>query len=411
MQAKNLVYQFLLFSLFLFGFPKSISAQTYDVDLGLEIKSLTEEMNSALSEQLDVLSPDNFTKANAHLQKARINLDKQLALKREAHNQLALARDFLGNAYATSTIAKKEINDVVVARLSAIAAEAPRFFPNDFKKTDAELLKTTKALEKNEFANTESSRLPLRVSYSDLELRSIRHQHLAPAGVAILQAIKEGAKQYAPTRLDQLVTRYKEVSDYIRNNRTNVDEIKARSVAIVENANQLLQSTRAIVAARNPERPTIREDVVTTRQASVESLNVDAQVKRIQNQFKASEAEVYRDGNTVYFRLRGLKFPESVAVMKNENLRLLGKVQKAIKGFNIKEVIVEGHTDNVGNRETNEKISVERAQTIKKYLLSIDAVAANKISARGRAEETPIASNATPEGRAQNRRVDIIVKL
>lgn len=402
-----MVYQFLLFSLFLFGFPKSISAQSNDVDLGLEIKSLNEEMKSALAEQLDILSPDNFTKANAHLQNARINLDKQMAIKREAHNQVALARDFLGNAYASSTVVKKEINDVVVARFSAIAAGAPRFFPKEFKKTDEELLKTTKALEKNESANTESSRLPLRVSYSDLELRSIRHQHLAPAGVAILQAIKEGAKQYVPGRLDQVVTRYREVSNYISANRTNVDEIRARSSAVVENANQLLQSTRAIADVRNP----TREDVVTTRQASVESLNIDEQLKRIQKQFKASEAEVYRDGNTVYFRLRGLKFPEAKAVLKDENLWLLGKVQKAIKGLGIKEVIVEGHTDNVGKRETNEKISEERAQTIKNYLLSIDAVPANKISARGRAEETPIATNTTPEGRAQNRRVDIIVKL
>jgi OOP family OmpA-OmpF porin len=120
----------------------------------------------------------------------------------------------------------------------------------------------------------------------------------------------------------------------------------------------------------------------------------------------------YRDGSTCLFAPAWLKVSAFKSrTLSDDDLRLLGKVQKAINGIDKKEVIVEGHTDNMGNREANEKISEERAQTIKNYLLSIDTIPGTKISARGRAEETPIASNATPEGRAQNRRVDIIIKL
>jgi OOP family OmpA-OmpF porin len=289
LKANNLIYQYLIFSLFFVVLNKNISAQDLNqIDVGLEINSLTRDMDSAISDQLDVLSPENFAKANTSLQNARVDLEKQMELKREAHYQVTQAQNFLANALATSTVAKKEINDVVIARQSAIAAGAPRFFPKDFKKADEELLKTTKALEKDNSANTEGSRLPLRVSYYDLELRSIRHENLAPAGVAILQAIKEGAKQYAPARLEEVLSNYHEVSDYIRDNRTNVNEIRARSTAVVENANQLLRTTRTIAEAQSPR----REDVVTTRQASAESLNADAQVKRMQSQFKASEADV-----------------------------------------------------------------------------------------------------------------------
>lgn len=95
----------------------------------------------------------------------------------------------------------------------------------------------------------------------------------------------------------------------------------------------------------------------------------------------------------------------------DSNLRLLGKVQRLVKELNKSEVVVEGHTDSVGSEVINEKISKERAQTIKDYLLSIDAVSANRVKMIGRGEQSPYASNVTPEGRAKNRRADILIKF
>jgi OmpA-OmpF porin, OOP family len=72
------------------------------------------------------------------------------------------------------------------------------------------------------------------------------------------------------------------------------------------------------------------------------------------------------------------------------------------KGFSLK---LEGHTDNVGPTDVNLKFSKDRAEAIKMYLIS-RGVRSSKIEATGYGREQPIATNSTPEGRQQNRRVE-----
>lgn len=66
---------------------------------------------------------------------------------------------------------------------------------------------------------------------------------------------------------------------------------------------------------------------------------------------------------------------------------------------------IAGHTDNVGSPETNIKLSKERAESVRQYLLQTYGLPQTMVSAQGYGEAQPIASNDTPEGRDKNRRV------
>jgi peptidoglycan-associated lipoprotein len=70
---------------------------------------------------------------------------------------------------------------------------------------------------------------------------------------------------------------------------------------------------------------------------------------------------------------------------------------------------VEGHTDNVGDKKLNERIGLERAEAVKRYLYEQHQVPLHKINVISYGEEKPIAPNKTKAGRAQNRRVVIKV--
>jgi len=70
-------------------------------------------------------------------------------------------------------------------------------------------------------------------------------------------------------------------------------------------------------------------------------------------------------------------------------------------------VRLEGYTDNVGSESHNEMVSQKRAESVKDYLVS-EGIDASRIKAIGMGESNPIATNATEQGRAQNRRVDIM---
>ena len=72
-------------------------------------------------------------------------------------------------------------------------------------------------------------------------------------------------------------------------------------------------------------------------------------------------------------------------------------------------VVVEGHTDSVGSDAYNLKLSERRAMTVKQYLVR-EGIESSRISTRGYGKSRPVASNATEEGRAQNRRAEIIAE-
>jgi outer membrane protein OmpA-like peptidoglycan-associated protein len=70
---------------------------------------------------------------------------------------------------------------------------------------------------------------------------------------------------------------------------------------------------------------------------------------------------------------------------------------------------IEGHTDNVGDKVVNEKVGMERAEAVKRYLYEQHQIPLHKMNVISYGEEKPVAPNKTREGRAQNRRVVIKV--
>lgn len=71
-------------------------------------------------------------------------------------------------------------------------------------------------------------------------------------------------------------------------------------------------------------------------------------------------------------------------------------------------IVIEGHTDNVGNAATNLTLSQKRAESVRQYLISAHGVAADRLTAQGMGQEKPVADNTAPEGRQQNRRVELV---
>jgi len=70
---------------------------------------------------------------------------------------------------------------------------------------------------------------------------------------------------------------------------------------------------------------------------------------------------------------------------------------------------IEGHTDNVGNKDLNEKLGLERAEAVKRYLYEQHQIPLHKMNVISYGEDKPVAPNNTRQGRAQNRRV--VVKV
>ena len=102
--------------------------------------------------------------------------------------------------------------------------------------------------------------------------------------------------------------------------------------------------------------------------------------------------------------VRNLEFDFNEATIRSSSYSYLDKVAELMKnkGYNLK---LDGYTDNIGSDSVNKKLSKDRADAVKTYLVS-KGVAASKIETAGHGENHPISTNSTEEGRQQNRRVE-----
>jgi len=136
----------------------------------------------------------------------------------------------------------------------------------------------------------------------------------------------------------------------------------------------------------------------------------DKRAKAAMDQLAASIGAVKQESRGMVITLSG-----SVLFASNKDALLpaakerLGQVADALKTQDDHKIVVEGHTDSQGSADLNQGLSDRRAQSVVTFLVS-RGVPADKIRAEGLGPSRPVADNGTAEGRANNRRVEIIVK-
>ncbi|MCQ2102803.1 MAG: OmpA family protein [Fibrobacter sp.] len=107
------------------------------------------------------------------------------------------------------------------------------------------------------------------------------------------------------------------------------------------------------------------------------------------------------------FVLEGVNFESGKATITQDSYISLMKVVDIMETFTDATFKVVGHTDNVGNKEKNKQLSADRAASVKNFLVE-KGISESRIETEGLGDSKPVASNKTPEGRAQNRRIEFI---
>jgi len=131
--------------------------------------------------------------------------------------------------------------------------------------------------------------------------------------------------------------------------------------------------------------------------------------EHVETMFEEGEARVLREGDVVIVRLIGMNFDVGQSTIRPEYFGLFAKLQEAIRIFPNPSVRVEGHTDAYGSDKSNLKLSQERAEAVRLYLEANMGETAPQLSSVGYGEARPIANNETKEGRATNRRIDVVI--
>jgi chemotaxis protein MotB len=136
-------------------------------------------------------------------------------------------------------------------------------------------------------------------------------------------------------------------------------------------------------------------------------------VDRALIQYRSDELQVFEQGGKLYVSLQDkLLFPSGSATVNQDGREALGKLAEVLNNNEEISILVEGHTDNVpirGRFEDNWALSTARATAIVRILTENYEVEPERVTAAGRSYYDPKDSNETNEGRARNRRTEIIL--
>ena len=136
---------------------------------------------------------------------------------------------------------------------------------------------------------------------------------------------------------------------------------------------------------------------------------MDKQEAQLRDRLRSTGVSVTRQGDSIVLNMPGnITFATNSSDITANFYPVLDSVALVLEEYNQTYVDVVGHTDSTGSMETNQRLSEQRANSVAQYLVS-QQVAPQRLVTRGVGPNAPIASNDTPEGRALNRRVEIIL--
>ena len=136
-------------------------------------------------------------------------------------------------------------------------------------------------------------------------------------------------------------------------------------------------------------------------------LYMDKQEQKLRTQLEGTGVRVQRDGDNLKLIMPGnITFDTGRYDVRSSFYPTLDSVATVITEFEKTAVKISGHTDSTGSSETNQRLSEQRAESVRSYLAS-RGVAAGRLQAYGYGPRYPVADNETASGRQANRRVEI----
>ncbi len=137
---------------------------------------------------------------------------------------------------------------------------------------------------------------------------------------------------------------------------------------------------------------------------------LDRQAAELRSDFDNSQIDVVNTGSELIVRMpQDILFDVDSTAVRGDLRSDLRVLASNLQRYPDSNVMVIGHTDNTGSAAYNQDLSERRAQAVTS-ILRAEGVPGSRLRAVGRGEDQPIASNLTAAGRAQNRRVDIVIQ-
>ena len=354
-----------------------------------------------ISAKYELLGRGTYSATNEHIQNAIFGIDRTTPMQLfEARNAVRIAHIAAGDKYASSILAK--------------ADQQLKQAEDDYRQKQGKAAIESAARETTQTAEEARTMAVKQKAEDEAQAQAAADKKAAEDRAARAHADTEAeAKRRAEA---EEATRQAQAA------KAEAEKMKAEAQQASAEALRQKEEAEKAKAEALAQQQALAAEAEKSRAAAAQSEQLRQQAEEMRQQAEKEKQELrarlLQQLNTILSTrdtARGLIANMSDVLFKTGSSELLpgarerlAKVSGIVLAYPSLHLQVEGHTDSVGGDEYNQQLSEKRAASVRDYLVQ-QGIAPDSIEARGFGKTEPIASNETPEGRQQNRRVELVL--
>jgi outer membrane protein OmpA-like peptidoglycan-associated protein len=349
----------------------------------------------------ELVTRGTYSSTNTHIQDAIFGIDPKTPLELfEARNAVRIAMIAAGDKYASAILPK--------AKQQLMHAED--LYRQKQKK------ETVGVAAKEATETAEEARLMAVKQKAEDEAQAAAAAREAKArSDAEAEAKRRADAEAARAQAEQARMQAEQARAQAEQAKAEAERMKQEAVAAAQEATRQREEAEKAKAEAVAQQQALSAETDKARAAAAQSDSLRQQAEKEKQELRARLLQQLNSILATRDSARGLIANMSDVLFRSGSFELLpgarerlAKVSGIVLAYPSLHVAIEGHTDSVGGDEYNQELSERRAQSVRDYFVQ-QGIPANAIEARGFGKSEPIASNDTPEGRQQNRRVELVL--
>ncbi len=349
----------------------------------------------------ELVTRGTYSSTNTHIQDAIFGIDPKTPLELfEARNAVRIAMIAAGDKYASTILPK--------AKQQLMHAED--LYRQKQKK------ETVGVAAKEATETAEEARLMAVKQKAEDEAQAAAAAREAKARAdAEAEAKRRAEAEAARAQAEQARVQAEQARAQAEQAKAEAERMKAEAVAAAKEAALQREAAEKAKAEAVAQQQVLSAETDKARAAAAQSDSLRQQAEKEKQELRARLLQQLNSILATRDSARGLVANMSDVLFRSGSFELLpgarerlAKVSGIVLAYPSLHVAIEGHTDSVGGDDYNQELSEHRAQSVRDYFVQ-QGIPANTIEARGFGKSEPIASNDTPEGRQQNRRVELVL--
>jgi outer membrane protein OmpA-like peptidoglycan-associated protein len=380
------------------------------------LQSLVATRTDALSANAPKFAPESWQKADQRFREATSALERNDT--RDAQKRSAEANVLLREVEMTA-IRNGVLNEARGVIAQADAAKVEKFAPRTLAAAKRYLSQAEQEINRNRYEPAAAAKLAAQAGYEarhSIYLAQLIQATLDKKGdeaglEELLLSWESSIGEIAQAA--ELESRFDKgiqpVTQQLLKQTQDQRQEARRLARELEDRNEQITALNAEMTKLEARLGGVSQERIALQRRVDAQERVRANVATIEGSFGSTEARVVRQGDDIVISLLGIRFPSGRSTIDGSNAALMNKVRDALKLFPDSSIVVEGHTDSNGSDSANLILSQDRADAVRQYLVTNFGTNPEKISSIGYGEARPVATNETADGRARNRRIDLVI--